>query len=86
MDITSWIIFPCFKYIWLALDLIYSIILRNPKNIEKFEHMEYICDKRICIIKFKSLNIYFKIRVVDGIFGWFFFMMNDINVHQLNIL
>jgi hypothetical protein len=32
--------------------------LRNPTNIEEFEHMEYICDRIICIIKFENLNIY----------------------------
>jgi hypothetical protein len=31
--------------------------------------MEYIHDKIIPITKFEILNIYFKIRVVDGILG-----------------
>jgi hypothetical protein len=29
------------------------------------------------------LNIYFKTKVVDGIFGWI--MMYDIDIHQLNL-
>jgi hypothetical protein len=43
--------------------------LKNPTNIEKFECMEYIHDKIILVIKFEILNIYFKIRVKDGIIG-----------------
>jgi hypothetical protein len=43
--------------------------LKIPTNIEKFEHVEYICDQIILITEFENLNIYFKIRVVDGIFG-----------------
>ncbi len=43
--------------------------LKNPINIEKFEQMEYICDKIIPITKFENLIIYFKTRVVDGILG-----------------
>jgi hypothetical protein len=31
--------------------------------------MEYIHDKIIPIIEFEILNIYFKTKVVDGIFG-----------------
>jgi hypothetical protein len=57
MDITFWIIFPCFKYIWSTLDFIWSIILNNPTNIEKIEHMEYIRDKIIFVIEFENLNI-----------------------------
>jgi len=42
--------------------------LKNPTSIEEFEHMKYICDKIISIVKFENLNyIYFKIKVVDGI-------------------
>jgi hypothetical protein len=41
--------------------------LKNSTNIENFERMEYIRDKIILIIEFENLNIYFKIRVVDGI-------------------
>jgi hypothetical protein len=37
--------------------------------MEEFEHMEYICDKIIFVMEFDILNIYFKIKVVDGIFG-----------------
>jgi len=43
--------------------------LKNSKNIEEFECMEYIHDKIIHVIEFEDLNIYFKTRVVDGIFG-----------------
>jgi hypothetical protein len=85
MDITSWIIFVCFKYIWLALNFIYSIILKNSTNIEEFEHLEYIHDKIILVTNIEILNIYFKTKVVDGIFGWFFLMVYDIDIHQLNL-
>jgi hypothetical protein len=44
-------------------------MLKNPKNIENFEHIEYICEKIILILKFENLNIYFKIKVVNGILG-----------------
>jgi hypothetical protein len=53
--------------------------------MESFERREYICDKIIFITKFENLNIYFKISVVDGIFGWIFFMVYDIDIHQLNL-
>jgi hypothetical protein len=43
--------------------------LKNSTNIENFECMEYNCDKIIPIIEFEILNIYFKTKVVDGIFG-----------------
>jgi len=46
--------------------------------------MEYICDKIIPIKFFENLNIYLKIRVVDGILGWFF-CGYDIDIHQLNL-
>ncbi len=69
MDIASWIFFG-FKYIWLALGLTWSIILKNPTNIEEFGHLEY---KITLIIKFENLNIYFKIKNVAGILGWIFY-------------
>jgi len=72
MDITSWIIFSCFNYIWLALDLILSIILNIPTNIDEFECMEYICDQIVPITKFENLNLYFKSWIIDGILGWIF--------------
>jgi len=40
--------------------------LKNSTNNE-VECMEDICDKIIPIIEFENLNIYFKIKVVDGI-------------------
>jgi hypothetical protein len=43
--------------------------LKISINIENFEHMEYIHDKIIFITEFEILNIYFKIRVLDGILG-----------------
>jgi hypothetical protein len=49
MDITFWIIFSFLQYIWLALDFISSIILKNSTNIEIFECMEYIHDKLILV-------------------------------------
>jgi hypothetical protein len=67
------VIFSCFNYIWLALDLIKSIILKIPSKIEKFECMEYIYDQIISIIKFENLNMYLKSKVVDGIFRRIFF-------------
>jgi hypothetical protein len=85
MDITSWIIFACFNYIRLGLHFIQAIVLKISINIEDFQHMEYIRDKMIPIIVWKKLSIYFKTKVVDGILGWIFFMVYDIDIHQLNI-
>jgi len=45
------------------------MILKNPTNIENFEHMEHICEKIIPVTKFENLNIYFKTRVVEGFLG-----------------
>ncbi len=59
--------------------------MKNSTNIEKFECIEYIRDKIILITKFENLNIYFKTKVVDGTHGWIFFMMYDIDIHQLNL-
>jgi hypothetical protein len=42
--------------------------LKNAINIEKLEHVKYICDKIIFVIEFENSNIYLKIRVVNGIF------------------
>jgi len=60
--------------------------LKNPTNIKKFEHMKYICDKIILITKFEILNIYFKIKVVDGMLGRIFLFVYEIDRHQLNFL
>jgi hypothetical protein len=43
--------------------------LKNSINIEKVEHMKYICDKIISITKLENSNIYFKTRVVNKKFG-----------------
>ncbi len=71
---------------YFFLFLVYLINLRlklvknnnnNSKNIEKLEHMEYICDKKI--------HIYFKTMVMVAIFGRIFYMVNDIDVHRSNL-
>jgi len=85
MDITFWIIFTYFKCIWLALNFIYSIILKHSTNIENFECMEYIYHKIILVTKFENLNIYFKTRVVNGILGCIFCMVYDIDINQLDL-
>jgi len=46
--------------------------------------MEYIWDKVIPIIEFEKSYIYLKIKVFFGILGELF-VMNDINIYQLNI-
>ncbi len=60
----SWI-----KYICLTLYLNYSSIIKNSANIENSELIDYICHKVIYVIEFENLYIYFKIKVVSGIFG-----------------
>ncbi len=53
---------------------------KNSTNIEKFGHMEYICDKIISIIKFENLHTYISKL---GLWKFFdeFFMMYDIGIH-----
>jgi hypothetical protein len=85
MDITLWIIFTFKKYIWLNLYISYSNIQKYPTNIEKIKHMEYICEKTIYVTKFKNLHTCLKTKVVGGMFGWISFVVNDNDIHQLNI-
>jgi hypothetical protein len=82
IDITIWIIFVCLKYIGLDLDLKQSLKKKNPTNIGELQYMKYICDKIILDTKCEKLHIYFKTRVVGGIF-WF--VVNTIDIHQLNL-
>jgi hypothetical protein len=66
MDITSWIIFVCFKYIELTLNLIWSIISLNSQTVKKLEHMEYICDKIIPVTKFEKIAYIFQNEGCEG--------------------
>jgi hypothetical protein len=59
--------------------------LKTSTNIEKFERIEYISDKIIFVTQFEILNIYFKTMVMDGKFSSAFFMVYDIDTHQLNL-
>jgi len=45
--------------------------------------MECIFDKIITNIEFENLHIYFKTRIVG--FWVIFFMVYDIDIHQLNL-
>jgi len=40
--------------------------LKNPTNIEEFGYFGY---KITLVIEFENLNVYFKIKNVDGILG-----------------
>jgi hypothetical protein len=74
MDITFWNILGCFKYIWLNLHLIYSIIFKNLTNNEKLECMECIRDKIILVTKFGKSFIYTsKLRLWMEFLGDFFY-------------
>ncbi len=42
---------------------------KNLTNIYKFEHTKYICKKIISMTKFEIFHIYFKTKIVGGIFG-----------------
>jgi hypothetical protein len=68
IDITSWIIFVCLKYIGLDFNLRQSIKRKTPKNIGELQHMKYICDEIIFIIEYEKLHTYFKTKVLGGIF------------------
>ncbi len=63
----------------------FAIILKNSTNNEKLEYIEYIFDNMIHVIEFEKIHIYFKTRVVSGIFGWNFLMIYDIDIHELNL-
>jgi hypothetical protein len=78
MNITPWIIFTCFRYIWLDLYLKYS-------NIEKFECMEYIYDNIIFVTKFENLYIILESYGCGWNFWVNVFVVNDIDIHWLNI-
>jgi len=68
IEITSWIKKNCLKYIGLDLDLRQSFKKKTPTNIVELQHLKYICDKIIFVTKYEKLHIYFKIKVVGGIF------------------
>ncbi len=63
----------------------FEIIFKNSTNNEKLEYIEYIFDNIIHVIEFEKIHIYFKTRVVSGIFGWIFLMFYDIDIHELNL-
>ncbi len=42
--------------------------------------------KIILVTKSEKLHIYFKTKVVSGILGWIFFMVYDIDIHELNLV
>jgi hypothetical protein len=72
----------CFFKVYLISFRFHLInFFENLTNIEKFEHMEYICDKIIFVTKFEILNTYFKTKVVNKILGVNFFTVYDIDIH-----
>ncbi len=36
-------------------------------------------------MNYEKLHTYFKTRVVDGIYWWIFFVINDMDIFQLNL-
>jgi hypothetical protein len=57
IDITFWIIFICFKYVGLDLDLKQSLKKKNPTKIGELQHMKHICDEIILVTKYEKLHI-----------------------------
>jgi hypothetical protein len=55
------------KYNGLDLDLRHSFNKKIPTNIGELQHMKYICDKIILVMKYEKLHTYFKSKVVGGI-------------------
>jgi len=49
-------LFICLKYIGLYLDLRQSIKKKTPTNISELQHMKYICDEIILIMKYEKLH------------------------------
>ncbi len=47
--------------------------------------MEYICDKIYLSQSLKKLHLYFKTKVMNGVLGRIFFMVYDIDIHELNL-
>jgi len=64
--------FICLKYIGLYLDFKKSFFKKIPTNISELQHMKYICEEIILIMKYEKLHTYFKTKVVGGIFWWIF--------------
>jgi hypothetical protein len=60
------------------------MILKNPTNIENFEHMVHICDKIIPVTKFEIWIYTSKLGLWKDFLGEFF-MVYDIDIHQLNL-
>jgi hypothetical protein len=61
------------------------IIFLNTTNNEKLECMEYICDKIIPITKFEKITYIFENQGWEWNYWMNFFMVYDIDIHQLII-
>jgi hypothetical protein len=81
--------FFCFKYILLALDnhkldlicnsIRFNLLFeRNPMNIEE---LEYVFDKIILSQSLKICAYISKLGLWVELFGEFFFMVNDMDIH-----
>jgi hypothetical protein len=69
IDIISWIIFICLKYIRLDLNLRQSTFLKTLTNTSEFQHMKYICDEIILVTEYEKSS---KLGLWVEFFGEFF--------------
>jgi hypothetical protein len=76
--------FCSFKYITLDLKLNYFILKENPTNIYKLEHMKYIYVEINMTQSMKNYNYTSKLKLWVE-FCSDFFLVNDIDIHQLNL-
>ncbi len=60
--------FCLFEVYWIRFQLKTINLKKTPTNIGELQHMKYICDKLILIMKYEKLHTYFKTKVVNGIF------------------
>jgi len=60
------------KHIGLDLELRQSFKMKTPTKIGELQHMKYISNIIIFIMKYEKLHTYFKTKVMGGTFWWNF--------------
>jgi hypothetical protein len=57
-----------FEIYWIRFRLKTINSKQTPINIGELQHMKYICDETVFVIKYEKLHTYFKTKVVGGNF------------------
>jgi hypothetical protein len=84
VDITFWIIFVHFKYIALALDLNYFFLKTSNKHLQTWTYEIYLCWINM-LQSMKNWKYTSKLRLWMEFCSECFFVVNDIDIHQLNL-